>query len=208
MSFRLFLTVLWPLHNLLHSMIRRLRSHRSLGLMVHSSPVFHDRVPNMEVPATFAHDNGQVLWGFLGSAFLLAVVCNVSIPPVPVQVISPLNEQLVVPVLRWLHRNRVLAHRAPRTGHQAHRAQGTGHLPIRSYSPALISLASRSMKNLGRPLPHVLVTRLPPRRGLVGSEVAVGRGVNPKRAFVLVSCFVLANRHLVIRRHTFTKLLR
>ena len=28
--------------------------------MVHSSLVFHDRLPNMEVPATFAHDDGQV----------------------------------------------------------------------------------------------------------------------------------------------------
>ena len=72
-----FLDGFVPLHNLLHSMIRRLRSHRSLGLMVHSSPVFHDRVPNMEVPATFAHDNGQVLLGLPWSAFLLAAVCNV-----------------------------------------------------------------------------------------------------------------------------------
>ena len=105
MSFRLFFTVLWPLHNLLHSMIRRLRSHRSLGLMVHISLVFHDRAPNMEVPTTFAHNNGQVLGTSL-ERFFPSCGLQCTIPLVPVQVISPLNEQLVVPVLEWLHRAR------------------------------------------------------------------------------------------------------
>ena len=66
---------------------------------------FHDRAPNMEVPTTFAHDNGQVLGASL-ERFFPSCGLQCTILPVPVQVISPLNEQLVVPVLEWLHRAR------------------------------------------------------------------------------------------------------
>ena len=68
--------------------------------------VFHDRAPNMEVPTTFAHNNGQIL-GISLERFFPCCGLQCTIPPVPVQVISPLNEQLVVPVLEWLQRARL-----------------------------------------------------------------------------------------------------
>ena len=163
MSFRLFLTVSWRLHNLLHSMICLLRSHRSLGLMVHSSPVFIIAFRTWKCQLLLHMMTDRYL-GLPWSAFLLAVVCNVRF----LQSLSKWflcwmiswwyqssNGFTVQGIKRWrdvrmfrlpscFHWNRILAHRAPRTWHQAHRAQGTGHLPIRSYSPALTSLAASS----------------------------------------------------------------